>query len=30
VGVLSPFLSAWLPTILGLVVGLYLLLRASK
>ena len=30
VGVLSPFLSAWLPTMLGLVVGLYLLLRASK
>jgi lipopolysaccharide export system permease protein len=30
VGVLSPFLSAWLPTLLGLAIGIYLLLRASK
>ncbi|WP_017296849.1 LptF/LptG family permease [Nodosilinea nodulosa] len=30
VGVLSPFLSAWLPTLLGLAIGLYLLFRASK
>jgi lipopolysaccharide export system permease protein len=30
VGILSPFMAAWLPTLLGLVAGLYLLFRASK
>jgi len=30
VGILSPFLAAWLPTLLGLVAGLYLLFRASR
>ena len=30
VGILSPFMAAWLPTLLGLVVGLYLLFKASK
>lgn len=30
VGILSPFLAAWFPTLLGLVVGIYLLLRASR
>lgn len=30
VGFLSPFLAAWLPTLLGLVAGLYLLLKASR
>ena len=30
VGMLSPFMAAWLPTLLGLVAGLYLLFRASK
>ena len=29
-GVLSPFMAAWLPTLLGLVAGIYLLNRASK
>lgn len=30
VGMLSPFMAAWLPTLLGLSVGLYLLFRASR
>ncbi|MEM7648203.1 MAG: LptF/LptG family permease, partial [Cyanobacteria bacterium P01_A01_bin.70] len=30
VGVLSPFMSAWLPTFLGLGIGGFLLLRASN
>ncbi len=30
VGIFSPFMSAWLPTLLGLAAGLYLLFRASK
>ncbi|MEO0490961.1 MAG: LptF/LptG family permease, partial [Cyanobacteria bacterium J06659_2] len=29
-GMLSPFMAAWLPTLLGLVAGIYLLNRASK
>lgn len=30
VGILSPFMAAWLPTLLGLVAGLYLLFKASR
>ncbi|NJL49342.1 MAG: YjgP/YjgQ family permease [Leptolyngbyaceae cyanobacterium SM2_5_2] len=30
VGLLSPFMAAWLPTFLGLGIGLYLLVRASR
>jgi lipopolysaccharide export system permease protein len=30
VGMLSPFMAAWLPTLLGLSIGLYLLFRASR
>ena len=30
VGILSPFMAAWLPTLVGLVAGLYLLFKASK
>jgi len=30
VGVLSPFLSAWLPTFSGIGIGVYLLLRSSR
>ncbi|HEY9763676.1 MAG TPA: LptF/LptG family permease [Trichocoleus sp.] len=30
VGFLSPFLAAWLPTLLGLTIGIYLLLKASR
>jgi lipopolysaccharide export system permease protein len=30
VGILSPFMSAWLPTFLGLGIGTFLLLRSSK
>lgn len=29
-GVLSPFMAAWLPTILGLIAGIVLLVKASK
>ncbi|QQE64067.1 permease [Leptolyngbya sp. BL0902] len=30
VGLVSPFAAAWIPTFLGLAIGLYLLFRASK
>jgi lipopolysaccharide export system permease protein len=30
VGLVSPFAAAWIPTFLGLAIGLYLLLRASR
>lgn len=30
VGALSPFMAAWLPTILGLFIGVYLLIKASR
>ncbi len=30
VGILSPFMAAWLPTLLGLAIGLYLLIKASN
>jgi lipopolysaccharide export system permease protein len=30
VGVLSPFMAAWLPNIIGLIAGVLLLLRASN
>ncbi len=30
VGILSPFMAAWLPTLLGLSIGLYLLVKASN
>ncbi|HEY9738487.1 MAG TPA: LptF/LptG family permease [Trichocoleus sp.] len=30
VGFLSPFLAAWLPTLLGLLIGIFLLIKASR
>lgn len=30
VGILSPFMASWLPTLLGLVAGIFLLIKASR